>query len=50
MPVLFGLIPIATGDWRWALLLLPAALLAAHVMVQRRSANLARRRSLPPTT
>jgi hypothetical protein len=48
--VLFGLIPVSTGDWQWALILLPAGLVAAHVMLQNRAANLTRGRSEPPTT
>jgi len=46
--VLFGLIPVTTGDSRWALVLLPAALVAAHVMLQHRTAYLARQRSESP--
>jgi hypothetical protein len=48
--VLFGLIPVITGDWQWALLLLPAALVAARVMLRHRAANFLKAQSEPPAT
>ena len=37
--VLFAAIPVVTGQWQWAILVLPAALVIARVMVSRREAG-----------
>lgn len=48
--VLFGLLPVSTGDWGWALIALPVGLVVARLMIQRRAANFATPRSDSPAT